>query len=308
MHGVLSSLPPASLIALFGLAGLAVGCGASLKNATSGQIGCPPDEITISDRKANFNSSTWTATCRGETFYCSSATTGTSMVASGTTTYSSTSSQYQCRPAVVAEVDAPPAAAPAAAGAPKVAAAPAPTAPSPAPEGPPKQDFPDKALGFSFASAPVEVQEACSTRGHSWQGSGDKYECSGAGVDVGVPVRTTHAFCDGGLCELRAFATLASGTAGAEQLLKLQSALVAQYGKPDKEQTEIPNDCRATLAACVAANKARWSRTWEWSDGSVIRARLLAEGEASILGILYRRDQEAKAIQEATESLNTDAF
>lgn len=33
---------------------------------SSGYIGCPPGDITISDQ----TSTTWTATCRGHVFYC----------------------------------------------------------------------------------------------------------------------------------------------------------------------------------------------------------------------------------------------
>jgi hypothetical protein len=55
--------------------------------ATSGLIGCPSDEITISDEKASMKSNTmeWRAECRGQKFFCSG-----------------TGKQYSCRPELAA--------------------------------------------------------------------------------------------------------------------------------------------------------------------------------------------------------------
>lgn len=40
------------------------------QQASSGLIGCPPSEVVLSDLKSGWSSVTWTATCRGKTFYC----------------------------------------------------------------------------------------------------------------------------------------------------------------------------------------------------------------------------------------------
>ena len=45
------------------------GCAASQAGVTSGRIGCPEDEVQI----ANTGTGTWTATCRGRTYYCVSS-------------------------------------------------------------------------------------------------------------------------------------------------------------------------------------------------------------------------------------------
>lgn len=37
---------------------------------TSGLVGCSPAEIEISDRDMGWTTNTWTAKCRGKTFYC----------------------------------------------------------------------------------------------------------------------------------------------------------------------------------------------------------------------------------------------
>ncbi len=46
------------------------GCAHALARYSSGQIGCPPDEITISDDRRGWGNRTWTAECRGRTYFC----------------------------------------------------------------------------------------------------------------------------------------------------------------------------------------------------------------------------------------------
>jgi hypothetical protein len=59
-------------VLLFALA--LAGCAAALRDQSSGQIGCPSDEIVISNYSAGTLGAmpTWTATCHGRTYYCSS--------------------------------------------------------------------------------------------------------------------------------------------------------------------------------------------------------------------------------------------
>lgn len=56
-------------IAIVAIALAVTGC-ASREEMTSGEIGCPPNEIVITDGKMGLATNTWTATCRGKTFYC----------------------------------------------------------------------------------------------------------------------------------------------------------------------------------------------------------------------------------------------
>jgi hypothetical protein len=51
------------------LAGLS-GC-TSLADVSSGQIGCPPEQIAISDDAQTWGARTWKAECNGQTFTCS---------------------------------------------------------------------------------------------------------------------------------------------------------------------------------------------------------------------------------------------
>jgi len=42
------------------------------QSASSGRVGCAPDEIEISNsRSDNWGNSSWTATCKGKRYFCS---------------------------------------------------------------------------------------------------------------------------------------------------------------------------------------------------------------------------------------------
>lgn len=46
------------------------GCGGHYEHLSSGSIGCPPEQITVSDEEMSGNSTTWRATCQGRTYDC----------------------------------------------------------------------------------------------------------------------------------------------------------------------------------------------------------------------------------------------
>ncbi len=54
-----------------------VGC-ANLTSVTSGQIGCPPEEIQILEEDSGWNTKTWVAECRGKRFHCTEVSAGNS--------------------------------------------------------------------------------------------------------------------------------------------------------------------------------------------------------------------------------------
>jgi hypothetical protein len=66
--------PAASRIFWFGALGLVLcGCAADLQNASSGKIGCAPQQITIENDEVGWASRTWTAACNGKQYFCSAA-------------------------------------------------------------------------------------------------------------------------------------------------------------------------------------------------------------------------------------------
>ncbi len=44
---------------------------AAMRSASAGQIGCPDDEVVVSNTKRDWGVGSWTATCRGHVFHCS---------------------------------------------------------------------------------------------------------------------------------------------------------------------------------------------------------------------------------------------
>jgi len=62
---------------LLAMMGCAAGRDSYLRQTSAGQIGCPPEEITIENVNTMFGAvSGYTAKCKGKTFYCSSMTSG----------------------------------------------------------------------------------------------------------------------------------------------------------------------------------------------------------------------------------------
>lgn len=49
---------------------LCLGC-TTLADVSSGQTGCSPEEVAVTNKKSTWSASTWTATCRGVTYHCS---------------------------------------------------------------------------------------------------------------------------------------------------------------------------------------------------------------------------------------------
>jgi hypothetical protein len=69
-----ASLSRATLLTLLLLCGCAAST-ESLQSASSGEIGCSPNDIAISEYKLNMYTSSWTAVCKDKTYYCSGSDT-----------------------------------------------------------------------------------------------------------------------------------------------------------------------------------------------------------------------------------------
>ena len=81
------------------------GCAGELRNVSAGHLGCPPEEIVISNERSGWASGSWQASCRGRTYQCSEASGKTSLQVNCT----------EMKPALagsVSEVPAPPPPAP----------------------------------------------------------------------------------------------------------------------------------------------------------------------------------------------------
>lgn len=53
------------------VASLSVSGCVTLEAMSSGEVGCPPEQITVTDQQSSLGGRTWTAQCEGRTYYCS---------------------------------------------------------------------------------------------------------------------------------------------------------------------------------------------------------------------------------------------
>lgn len=68
----------------------------------SGKIGCPPEQIVISDMKRTFYANSWKATCGDRAFFCSTVATpgtGTVVTPQGVGQVTTVNDQVSCAPA-----------------------------------------------------------------------------------------------------------------------------------------------------------------------------------------------------------------
>lgn len=75
----LESSPTIALLLGVGLASLLEGCVSrmqAIQNASAGQIGCLPEEVEVTNDRQTFTSSTWMASCRGQSYSCSAVAGG----------------------------------------------------------------------------------------------------------------------------------------------------------------------------------------------------------------------------------------
>lgn len=96
------------------------GCAAQLQSISSGQVGCPPDEIQISEDKIGFNTRNWQAACRGRTYQCSTVS-GQNSTQASCTEMKGVPSEAASAAAPAASVAPPAPASPAAPGQPPAA-------------------------------------------------------------------------------------------------------------------------------------------------------------------------------------------
>lgn len=265
---------------------LAIGGCAYRKAASSGETGCSPSEIQISDRSI---AGTWTATCHGDVYYCS--------IVGGA----------HCTPAGN-DLSSPPFSANAAENSEPTA-----SLEDSQEEGGAKDEepgeistkpVPSEALGYSFGATVDETQAACIQAGHSWEGSENdpaRFQCSGTPADVGLSASSRLDFCDGKLCSLMVYLKLeAERSDSTAKFQRIVDALQKKFGQPSFRMSEVPDDCKDQLLRCVAEGRAKWKAAWHWQHGDQVAMATYLKNQEVFLAIRYKVSE--------TGDLNTDAF
>jgi hypothetical protein len=248
--------------------------------ATSGQVGCAPNEVEIADEEnTGYGSQTWTATCHGEQYYCSRVDTGKE------------TSQVSCHAAsspVPAGPASPIAATPAKSVEPPAAAANEGSTPA-------AQAPPTAVAGFTFDSTLAEASSACTEKGYLWQpGAQDHFSCSGTPTSIGIAAVPTLRFCEEKLCAVSL--QVASPNAWLAAFGNFNQALTKKYGRPGHSQGELRSNCSTEkeFEACIMTSKLRLVREWRWDAGATISLRLAAGEDAPEMKLIYVRHDQAQ--------------
>jgi hypothetical protein len=231
-------------------------CVPSRETRSAGQVGCAPDEITISDEETHFgllqSGETWTVECRGRTFFCSQ------MNPSGERNDGLTglfaSQQISCAESAESpeeerkrrSLEA------------KVQSA-APKPPTTPPVG---------AAGFAFGQTPSEGQQRCEQAGHQWRLVEDTAAtCSGAAAELGFPASVGVRFCGGQACAISV--QHQPNADWAERVVTLKAQLEAKYGTPHETPGPIPERCRSAqdFTQCLQSNTLTLRYGWRWTGG-----------------------------------------
>lgn len=236
----------------------------SAARRSSGAIGCPSDEIVVTDESVGLlGDHTWTAECRGRTYYCSMNTAEKS------------AAQVTCHPA--ADEDEKPAA----------ATAPAPIAS--AKPSPPQSEPPKKAAGFEFGRNSEQIAEQCAAAGGSFTPGDKDSRCSKPAAPVGFEGEATLSFCGSGLCAVAVTGHWSERDQKplAELFTRLVKALYTKYGK-SRELVLPSGTCREHLASCLRDGSAQMKARWEWDSGEKLTLQVETDDSGFALGLRYR--------------------
>lgn len=258
--------------------GLMPGCMPSHETRSAGQVGCSPDEITISNEQTHFallqSAETWTAECHGRTFVCTQMNeTGEDQGAAALLT----SKQVTCaeepespleerrREALQAQ-----------------ALARASQPPAPPPTG---------AAGFELGQSIADAEQRCVGAGQRWEAADETLRCSGPAQDLGFEAKLAFRFCAGRACEITIEHRPSVDWAG--RIRRLKAQLEAKYGSPHDNAGPIPTTCRRSgdFERCLDRGALELHYGWRWPAGEHIDLRVgkLGVDTAPSIRLIYRR-------------------
>jgi hypothetical protein len=223
-------------------------CHASRESVSSGQIGCDPSQISISESETHLgwgdNSETWVAECEGRRFYCSRLNTATGGK------YGGMSSQVSCKEALS-------------------------QASSEGSNGPTgwtetateRGPVPAGGAGFTLGADLAHEQTACEAAGNQWQQVGAESTCSGPASPLAFAAQLTLRACGDKVCSISVrhrppdhWMTFVSD---------LKARLAEKYGAPSEADEMVPRYCNdeTAFARCLDGGEVRLRFGWKWPSG-----------------------------------------
>jgi len=267
-------------VSLGALCLLMIGCRPSMEARSAGEVGCSPDEITISDDRYHFGlvqtGESWVVDCRGRTFVCSQLNeTGRddNFLGSLFAADEVSCTEQPESPQEVRNREAYAAAQRRAATVPSAAA-------------------PIGGAGFEFGWSADEARRACEAAGNQWTPAGAELgQCSGPARPLGISGGVSLRFCDDEACGISFDHHPTS--AWSSSVAALKTKLEGKYGAPSGRPAGIPENCRSegAFVGCLERRELELRYGWTWPSGERIDMRVGkpdGEGRASIR-LSYRR-------------------
>jgi hypothetical protein len=262
----------------------AFGCIPSREAKSAGQIGCSPNEITISNAQSQFgliqSGETWVATCQGRIFVCSQ----TNQSGRDKDFFDElfASEQVSCHEAaespdaernrladeasIIARASRPP----------------------PIP--------PKGVAGFEFGETRDETAQRCETAGQTWRDrSGDtaidNSGCTGPATPLGFDASVDFSFCGGHVCSVTV--NHVPHTSFSRSAVSLKANLEAKYGSAQESSGSVPEQCRREhdFVRCLESQQVALRYKWTWASGESIEMTVgkLTESDQSKIRLTYRR-------------------
>jgi hypothetical protein len=239
------------------------GCRQSPATLSSGQIGCDPSHIDISQDEFHpgffENSQSWVAECGGKRFYCSKLN-------------REYGSQVSCKEAL----DEPKGSTPKAEAKPTQASGLAPTG----------------AAGFTLGDEISNEQRACEGAGLKWEAAGREFSCSGAVTSLGFDALVTLRACGSKVCGI----TLRHRpTSWMSFVADVKDKLQGKYGPPVEADDWVPGGCRDedSFAQCLESGQLHLRYGWSWSTRERVA---LVVGQAQTGGSATVRIEYSKPV------------
>ncbi len=265
----------------FGYLALAFTCGCTPSTAakSAGEIGCTPQDISISQEETHFgliqSGKTWVAECQGRTYVCSQVNrAGRDESLLDELFASDQVSCHEALDSVEAERDrrAEEAAAAERAGRP----------PPMAPVG---------AAGFVFGETREATAQRCEAAGQTWVSDGPQGRCSGPAASLGIAASVELEFCEARACSIRIEHVPRSNWS--ESSVSLKANLQTKYGPAQESSGSVPEGCRSerAFAHCLESRQVRLSYTWRWAGGESLDMSVgkSDDRDSAAIRLVYRR-------------------
>lgn len=275
---------------------------ASMQSLSAGQVGCDPSDITISNENTSFMTGvrTWTATCDGRTYQCTSTNVSGPNGGGGV-------GDISCAPASHAsDVASSPATPSRQATSSRQTTSSSQATPSTEAtpssrradrEATSEPNRPEGAGGFEFGMARDDAADACDSAGGEWSRVGKRrYECSKAPRSVGFDARVQARLCRGKVCGIDLFA-VSDSSAWLDEYGALREALIERYGRPINH---VHPRCADENLKCLLDSDNVVRSVWKWSRTTIYVIIRDDDEEGLMFHVAYRQkpsDDEPQSAQ-----------